>query len=50
MPDAFETYWETVARHFPSDTAAHFAKPLLRDAFKAGRDHEKAKQKEGAVP
>lgn len=42
---AFEKFWETVARRFPSDTSAYFAKPLLAEAFKAGRDHERARIK-----
>lgn len=33
----FEQYWAEVQGQFPSQTSAHFAKPLLRDAFNAGR-------------
>lgn len=33
----FDAFWETVAGRFPSETSAYFAKPLLREAFNAGR-------------
>lgn len=34
---AFEKYFESKTASFPSDTARYFAKPLLADAFAAGR-------------
>lgn len=33
----FDEFWVEVLHRFPSETSAIFAKPLLKEAFDAGR-------------
>lgn len=38
----FNEFWATVAGRFPSETSAYFAKPLLREAYAAGKAAKKS--------
>ena len=43
----FADYWNTVEGSMASDTVRYFAKPLLREAFNAGRKCEPVKKPKG---